>query len=214
MAFSDLDRNEYANTILRYNSGLTKSILESPCVDNGGKGTKKTLEEFQKKNSQNQGNHGRGQNGRGNGQNGQGQNGQGYSDNRNGRGKPYDNFRGRDNRNDDRRGNDYGRGRGWKNQNGNGNDGQGIIIMIYERKIFLTLFSSEKPHWCPVHKKCYHQWSECNRNAANGGDVTLDNKNGGQSGPNQSHNSNNQQGNSGKGGNGQGGNQPQRKFFR
>ena len=37
-------------------------------------------------------------------------------------------------------------------------------------------FNSEKPHYCPVHKKCWHQWSECTRNSANGGDITLENK--------------------------------------
>ena len=124
LAFSDNDRNEYANTILRYSSGLTKTILESPCVDNGGKGSKKVLEEYQKKNTQNQG---RNQNDRG-----QRQNSQGYNDHRNGRGRPYDQGRGRGgDRHDDRRGNDHGRGnRNWKNQQNGRNDGQGKIILL------------------------------------------------------------------------------------
>ena len=32
----------------------------------------------------------------------------------------------------------------------------------------------EKPHYCPVHKKCWHTWAECTRNSVNGGDITMD----------------------------------------
>ena len=35
---------------------------------------------------------------------------------------------------------------------------------------------SDKPYYCPIHKKCFHQWSECTRNSVNGGDVTLEPK--------------------------------------
>ena len=101
MAFDGGDRNELSDAIKKYNTGVTKTILDSPPVDcPTGKGPKKFMEEFNKKNNPNGGRGGYGRGGykdnRGGYHNGQGQiqSAGNYKESERGRGG----YRGRGNR--------------------------------------------------------------------------------------------------------------------
>ena len=125
MAFTGADRSEYGDAIRRYSTGVTKQILESPPIDcPTGKGPKKLIEEFNKKNNVGQRGGRGGQNGWTGRQNDWNQNGQGQNNfynrgNQRGGGRGYG-----------RGGHQGGRG-GYQNWNngqkwGNGQNWQGL----------------------------------------------------------------------------------------
>ena len=55
IAFSDQDRNEFGDNLKRFNTGVTRGLLDCPPIDcPSGKGPKKLMDELNKKNSNNQ----------------------------------------------------------------------------------------------------------------------------------------------------------------